>query len=99
MYSASKSQAGYDLGCWGGNYMKQQGTEEVKLLNLTFHQPNTTIRSRGFIEGFNKTSPSFETVLSINSQSRYSTAYQLSKDALTVYPQINLIFAINDITA
>jgi DeoR/GlpR family transcriptional regulator of sugar metabolism/ABC-type sugar transport system substrate-binding protein len=97
--SVDNYQAGYDLGCWAGNYMKQQGTAEVKLLDLTFHQPNTTIRSRGFIDGLTKTSPAFETVLSINSQSRYSTAYQLSKDALTVYPQINLIFAINDITA
>ncbi len=26
-------------------------------------------------------------------------AYQLARDALTVYPQINLIFAINDTTA
>ncbi len=97
--SVDNYQAGYDLGCWAGNYLKQQGNAEVKLLDLTFHQPNTTIRSRGFIDGLNKTSPAFETVLSINSQSRYSTAYQLSKDALTVYPQINLIFAINDITA
>ena len=97
--SVDNYQAGYDLGCWAGNYMKQQGTEQVKLLDLTFHQPNTTIRSRGFIDGLTKTSPAFETVLSINSQSRYSTAYQLSKDALTVYPHINLIFAINDITA
>jgi DeoR family fructose operon transcriptional repressor len=38
-------------------------------------------------------------VLSISAQSRYLTAYQLTYDALTVYPHINLIFAINDITA
>ena len=73
--------------------------KKVNLLDLTFHQPNTQSRSRGFADGLAKTIPSYETVLSINSQSRYATAYQLVRDALTVYPQINLIFAINDITA
>ena len=92
-------QAGFDLGHWVGNYFQQQGIEKAHLLDLTFHQPNTQNRSRGFVDGLNKTNLSYETILSINSQSRYITAYQLSRDALTVYPEINLIFAINDITA
>lgn len=92
-------QAGFDLGSWTGKYFKSRGIEKVNLLDLTFHQPNTQARSRGFADGLNKAFPSYETVLSINSRSRYSTTYQLVKDALAVYPQINLIFAINDITA
>lgn len=92
-------QAGFDLGCWAGTYLKQQGVEKINLLDLTFHQPNTQLRSHGFADGLRKTSPTYATVLSINSQSRYATAYQLARDALTVYPHINLIFAINDITA
>jgi DeoR/GlpR family transcriptional regulator of sugar metabolism/ABC-type sugar transport system substrate-binding protein len=92
-------QAGYDLGCWAGKYMKEKGVERINLLDLTFHQPNTQIRSHGFIEGLTKVSPTSETTLSINAQSRYTTAYQFARDALTVYPGINLIFAINDITA
>lgn len=92
-------QAGFDLGSWVGNYLQQQGVDKANLLDLTFHQPNTQNRSRGFADGLTKTNLPFETVLSINSQSRYITAYQLAKDALTVYPQINLIFAINDTTA
>ncbi len=92
-------RAGFDLGRWAGEYFKQQGVEKIYLLDLTFHQPNTQNRSRGFTDGLTETSPSFETVLSINSRSRYSTAYQLVRDALAVYPQINLIFAINDIAA
>ena len=43
--------------------------------------------------------PDAEVVLSLDAQSRYDTAYQLTRDALTVHQQINLIFAINDITA
>jgi DeoR/GlpR family transcriptional regulator of sugar metabolism len=92
-------QAGFDLGCWAGKHLQQQGIKKVNLLDLTFSQPNTQSRSHGFADGLTKTSPSYETVLSINSQSRYATAYQLARDALTVYPKINLIFAINDITA
>ena len=92
-------QAGFDLGFWAGNYLLQKGVTNANLLDLTFHQPNTQNRSRGFAKGLDTTKLPNETVLSINAQSRYITAYQLSKDALTVYPQINLIFAINDITA
>jgi Transcriptional regulators of sugar metabolism len=92
-------QAGFDLGCWVGNSLQQQGIKKANLLDLTFHQPNTQSRSHGFAEGLSKSSLSYETVLSINAQSRYITAYQLTRDALTVYPQINLIFAINDTTA
>lgn len=92
-------QASFDLGCWAGTYFQQQNLGQINLLDLTFHQPNTQLRSRGFAEGLHKTNPTYTTVLSINSQSRYATAYQLARDALTVYPHINLIFAINDITA
>ena len=91
-------QAGKDLGDWVGKYLMGQGIEKAYLLDLTFHQPNTQNRSRGFVEGL-KDSCQSEVVLSINAQSRYIMAYQMTYDALTVYPQINLIFAINDTTA
>ena len=92
-------RAGYDLGTWTGQYLRQKGFEKANLLDLTFHQPNTQNRSRGFITGLSKIYPTFEMVLSINAQSRYATAYQMAHDALTVHPHINLIFAINDTTA
>lgn len=91
-------QAGRDLGNWVGTHLTQQGVEKAYLLDLTFHQLNTQNRSRGFIEGLREACQA-EVVLSINAQSRYTVAYQLAYDALTVYPQINLIFAINDTTA
>jgi DeoR/GlpR family transcriptional regulator of sugar metabolism len=91
-------QAGKDLGDWVGKYLTEQGVEKAYLLDLTFHQPNTQNRSRGFIDGLKDACQS-EVVLSINAQSRYIMAYQMAYDALTVYPQINLIFAINDTTA
>ena len=92
-------QAGFDLGSWSGDNLKQKGIKKAFLLDLTFSKPNTQERSRGFIDGLNKASSASETVLSIDAHSRYATAYQLARDALSVHPQINLIFAINDITA
>jgi DeoR/GlpR family transcriptional regulator of sugar metabolism len=92
-------QAGLDLGYWVGHSLQEQGIQKANLLDLTFHQPNTQNRSHGFTAGLSRASLSYETILSINAQSRYATAFQLAKDALTVYPQINLIFAINDTTA
>lgn len=92
-------QAGFDLGQWVGKYFQKQRIRKARLLDLTFHQTNTQNRSRGFGDGLTKAGLACDTVLSINAQSRYLTAYQLTRDALTVYPDINLIFAINDITA
>ncbi len=92
-------QAGFDVGVWARNYLESQGIEKVYLLDLTFHQPNTLERSRGFADGVASKIFLCETVLSINAESRYATAYQIAQDALTVYPHINLIFAINDTTA
>jgi len=91
-------QAGVDLGVRTGQYLTRLGVDKAYLLDLTFHQPNTQKRSQGFAAGLSETCPS-EVVLSINSQSRLVMAYQLARDALTVYPHINLIFAINDTTA
>jgi DeoR/GlpR family transcriptional regulator of sugar metabolism len=92
-------QAGLDLGRWCGEYFCRKEMGQVRLLDLTFNQSNTLVRSRGFIEGLSQTCPDSQVLLSINAQSRYATAYQLALDALSVYPQINVIFAINDTTA
>jgi len=99
MVAVDNYQAGMDLGRWAGRTIRQQGFEKACLLDLTFHLENTQTRSRGFIAGLNEVCPEAEVVLSINAQSRYATAYQLARDALTVHPHINLIFAINDTTA
>ncbi|MCJ7519179.1 MAG: substrate-binding domain-containing protein [Anaerolineaceae bacterium] len=92
-------QAGFDLGVWAQKYLIKNGVQKVNLLDMTFHQPNTLDRSSGFADGINSSDLACENVLSINAESRYASAYQIAQDALNVHPQINLIFAINDITA
>ncbi len=92
-------QAGFALGLWAGEYASQHWNGQAKILDLTYYLSNTQTRSRGFISGVRQALPAAEVVLSLDAQSRYDTAYQLTRDALTVHPQINLVFAINDITA
>lgn len=92
-------QAGLDMGRWAGNYACQHWNKQAFILDLTYSLSNTQARSRGFAIGIREVIPSAEIVLSINAQSRYATAYQLTHDALTVHKNINIIFAINDTTA
>ena len=92
-------QAGLALGRWAGDYAQRCFEGQAYLLDLTYHLSNTEARSRGFVAGLREILPLAQTVLSINAQSAWQTAYQLTTDALQVYPTINIIFAINDATA
>ncbi len=91
--------AALDVGRRAGEYARQHWGGKAYALDLTYSLSNTQLRSRGFTAGLHESIPDAEIVLSINAQSRYSTAYQLTRDALAVHKQINLIFAINDTTA
>jgi len=92
-------QAGVALGRWAGEYARQHFAGAACVLDLTYHLDNTLARSQGFVAGLKETVPTAQTALSINAQSTWETAYQLTTDALHVYPNINIIFAINDSTA
>ena len=92
-------QAGLDVGRWAGGYARERWQGRAVALDLTYSLSNTQARSRGFAAGLRETLPDADVILSINAQSRAATAYQLTKDALSVHPEINLIFAINDSTA
>ena len=92
-------QASFALGRWAGRYAQQHFKGQAAVLDLTYHLSNTQTRSQGFIAGLKEILPMAHTVLSINAQSAWQTAYQLTTDALQVYPTINIIFAINDSTA
>ena len=88
--------AGKAMGLWAGQYMKAERTEQVYILDLTYHLPNTIARSQGFMEGMKEILPTAQQVLTLNTHSRKEMAYQLAKDALSIDPRINVIFAIND---
>ena len=88
-----------DMGRWAGEYARSHWGGKAYILDLSYLLTNTQARSRGFVVGIREKLPDAEVVLSINAQSRYATAYQLTRDALTVHKKINVIFAINDATA
>ena len=92
-------QAGFDLGRWAGQYVLEHCDGQAHVLDLAYHRPNTLLRSQGFLAGLRQVIPTAELILSINTQSRFDMAYQLTRDALTVHPKINIIFAMNDISA
>jgi DeoR family fructose operon transcriptional repressor len=92
-------QAALAVGRMAGEYACQHWGGKAFALDLTLPLANTQARSRGFASGLREVCPEAEVVLSINAQSRYATAYQLTRDALTVHKEINVIFAINDTTA
>jgi len=92
-------QAGVELGHWAAQYALEHWDGQAHILDLTYYLANTQTRSRGFIHGIMQVLPWAEVALSLDAQSRYDTAYRLTRDALTVHQQINIIFAINDIIA
>ena len=94
--AVDNDKAARDLGNWAGNYALKKWGKQAIILDLTYYLSNTLARSRGFIAGVRDVIPNAEVILSLNAQSRYDTAYQLTRDALTVHKNINIIFAIND---
>lgn len=92
-------KAGVDMGRWAGQYALDHWGGRACALDLTYSLSNTQMRSKGFAAGLREVVPNCEIALSINAQSRYRTAYQLTRDALTVHKNINIIMAINDTIA
>jgi DeoR/GlpR family transcriptional regulator of sugar metabolism len=88
--------AGYELGKWAGEYSIKHFARKANILDLGYPLPNTEQRSQGFINGLSDVIPENSTVTSLNAQSRFDMAYQLTRDALEVNNDINIVFAIND---
>ncbi len=88
--------AGYDLGCWVGEYAIQHWEGTANVLIWSYDLPNTEARGRGFLSGLKETNSKLGEVISLNPTARDDLAYQLTRDALEVNDNINVIFAMND---
>lgn len=97
--SVNNFEAGRALGRWAGEYARDHYQGQANVLDLTYHLSNTQERSQGFMAGVCDVLPNARLVLSVNTQSRFEVAYQLTRDALSVYKEINTIFAMNDTSA
>jgi len=92
-------KAAFELGKWAGTEFGARWNGQLNVLDLSYSLPNTQQRSRAFMAGVHEVYPQSSLVLTINAQSNSDISYQLTRDALTVHSQVNLIFAINDATA
>jgi DeoR/GlpR family transcriptional regulator of sugar metabolism/ABC-type sugar transport system substrate-binding protein len=97
--ATDNTRAGMDLGRWAGKYAREHWGGQAVILDLTYHLTNTHARSQAFYGGVCEALSTDVELISLNAQSRYEMAYQLTRDALNVNRSINIIFAINDISA
>ena len=88
--------AAHSLGEWVGDYVAQHVDAHANVLDMTYYLHNTQDRSDGFMAGLTERLPTAKATLSLNTQADFQSAYQLATDALQVYPEINVIFGIND---
>jgi len=88
--------AGYALGEWTAIYVQEHFAGRAHVLDLTDNLSNTQARSDGFLAALRAGGIELAGILSLNPQGHADRAYQLTRDALTQRPEINLIFAIND---
>lgn len=92
-------RAGYELGQWVAVQARQRLDEKVTVLDVGYPQPNTEARSRGFEDGLRDLPHSRRTVLHVDGQVHFDAARQIAADALSVHPEVNIIFGINDQSA
>jgi len=91
--------AGYALGEWTACYVREHFAGRAHVLDLTDNLTNAQARSGGFLEALRAGGIELASVLSLNPQGHADRSYQLTRDALTLRLDINVIFAINDSNA
>ena len=89
-------RAAYELGQAVAAYAKQHLGETVTVLCVSYPQPNTEARSRGFEDGLRELPANRRTILHVDGQGLREASRQITADALSVHPDVNVIFGVND---
>ncbi len=92
-------EAAFLLGQWTGEHFLSRWGQDAQghLLDITQDKfPNTRERSRGFKEGIASVMGAQIQVESIDGGGLYSNIYQVTTDALQLFPETNMLFGIND---
>ena len=97
--SVDNYRAGLEIGRWVAAYARRHFDGQVVALDVSYPQPNTEARSYGFADGLRELPPGQRTVFTVNGQGLREPARQITADALTVHPDINVIFGVNDDSA
>lgn len=92
--------AGFDLGVWVGNNVKNADGSPLRILDvgLPWLRP-CLLRSEGFVEGVRSIQPDAVVTASINGEATPSIARQIAFETLTDKGDIDVIFAMDDETA
>ncbi len=92
--------AGFDLGVWVGNNVKNADGSPLRILDvgLPWLRP-CLLRSEGFVEGVRSIQPNAVVTASINGEATPSIARRIAFETLTDKGDIDVIFAMDDETA
>lgn len=92
--------AGFDLGVWVGNNVKNADGSPLRILDvgLPWLRP-CLLRSEGFVDGVRSIQPDAVVTASINGEATPSIAQKIAKETLTEKGDVDVIFAMDDETA
>jgi ribose transport system substrate-binding protein len=92
--------AGYDLGIWVGNNVKNADGSPLRILDvgLPWLRP-CLLRSEGFIDGVRSVQPDAVVTASINGEATPSIARKIAAETLMEKGDVDVIFAMDDETA
>ena len=92
--------AGFDLGVWVGNNVKNADGSPLRILDvgLPWLRP-CLLRSEGFVDGVRSIQPDAVVVASINGEATPSIAQRIAQETLTEKGDVDVIFAMDDETA
>ena len=100
LVAISDYTAGYQVGVWAGEYAMENFDGVARVLDIGLPALTSTVaRSDGFADGLHSVLPEGEIVQSVDGAGSKDVAVQVSADALTANPDINIIFGINDDSA
>lgn len=88
------------LGDWAGDYITNTMKTKAKILIVGLPtQVDTRDRVAGFKQGLEASGADFEIVQEVNGGGLKDQALDVSADAITAHPDVNMIFGINDDSA
>ena len=92
--------AGYDLGTWVGENVKNADGSPLRILDvgLPWLRP-CLLRSEGFVDGVRSIQPDDIVTASINGEATPSIAQKIAKETLAEKSDVDVIFAMDDETA
>jgi ribose transport system substrate-binding protein len=92
--------AGFDLGTWVGNNVKNADGSPLRILDVGLPGLRPCLlRSEGFVDGVRSVQPDAVVVASINGEATPAIARKIARETLASKGDVDVIFAMDDETA